>query len=231
MQWEQQCFDQQWLMFSVKRCNYPGRSRVSRLVYIYRSIQNDICSTESWDNTGFCHSPTIGQPILGCLIDVNFSIVLVEILLRQKLKSLFYIHNRYKLRIACRKYLNVFILHGIAWLFRPVTRGGSWGSSEPPIFANPLPKIRTPLKLSNSISVIGFQSCPFLVKFLRFIIQNRPLGSSSNHSPTPPPPPNTPTAANRLNLPTNRTNTLLQQCCRRIVSNIDDILQQLTTLG
>ena len=32
MQWEQQGFDQQWLMFSVKRCNYPGRSRVSRLV-------------------------------------------------------------------------------------------------------------------------------------------------------------------------------------------------------
>ena len=38
MQWEQQGFDQQWLMFSVKRCNYPGRSRVSRLVSHMSSI-------------------------------------------------------------------------------------------------------------------------------------------------------------------------------------------------
>ena len=38
MQWEQQGFDQQWLMFSVKRCNYPGRSRVSRLVYTYEAV-------------------------------------------------------------------------------------------------------------------------------------------------------------------------------------------------
>ena len=38
MQWEQQGFDQQWLMFSVKRCNYPGRSRVSRLVMLYTYI-------------------------------------------------------------------------------------------------------------------------------------------------------------------------------------------------
>ena len=37
----------------------------------------------------------IDQPILGCLIDVNFSIVLVEILPHQELKYLFYIHNRY----------------------------------------------------------------------------------------------------------------------------------------
>ena len=38
MQWEQHGVDQQWLMFSVKRCNYPGRSRVSRLVGYVRDM-------------------------------------------------------------------------------------------------------------------------------------------------------------------------------------------------
>ena len=59
MQWEQQGFDQQWLMFSVKRCNYPGRSRVSRLVInktnelnimVYEIKPHIIGITESWAN-------------------------------------------------------------------------------------------------------------------------------------------------------------------------------------
>ena len=65
---------------------------------------------------------------------------------------------------------------------------------------------------------------------LWFSIQNRPLGSSSNHSPNPlNTPSDPPTAANRLNLPKNRKHKAA--CCRRIVWNIDDILQQLTTLN
>lgn len=42
----------------------------------------------------YIYSQTIDQPILGCLSDVNFSIVLVEILRHQQLKYVFYIHNR-----------------------------------------------------------------------------------------------------------------------------------------
>ena len=44
--------------------------------YIHTYIHTDISPTESWDNTGFFHSQTIGQPIFGCLIDGNFSVVL-----------------------------------------------------------------------------------------------------------------------------------------------------------
>ena len=68
-------------------------------------------------------------------------------------------------------------------------QGGSGGvRPNPPFREPPFHKHEPPprlLKLSNSISGIVFQACPSPVYFLRFSIQSRPLGSSSNCSLNP----------------------------------------------
>ena len=62
------------------------------------------------------------------------------------------------------------VVHGkimeSAWCQARNQGGGGFGGFVRTPFSRtplPLPKMQTPLKLSNSISGIGFQSCPFLV--------------------------------------------------------------------
>ena len=97
---------------------------------------------------------------------------------------------------------------------RPVTRGGSGGSDEPPFSRTPLQKILTPpshLKRFDSMSDIVFQVglCLTPANLLRFSVHDQlsrhllsalrtPFSTLSDH----------PNRSNRLNLP-KITNTLL----------------------
>ena len=87
---------------------------------------------------------------------------------------------------------------------RPVTRGGSGGSSEPPLLRTPLPKIRTPPphKPPICISDIDFKACPSPLYLLRLSIHDRPLPTPLRTPFNIPPKP--PIRSNRLNTPKDR---------------------------
>ena len=72
---------------------------------------------------------------------------------------------------------------------RPVTRGGSGGSSEPPFLRTPLPQIRTPPQTSQlHISDIEFQACQSLLYLLRHSMYMTDLLGPLPTSLRPPPP-------------------------------------------